>query len=723
MKFKHFETESGKTIKTAQFDGYSIGDRLLEGLMFQVDIQDDGTMKVYVKPNDQKWFDQFNTTKWLKEAQEFAEKNDIFEDPTSGEDCWLVTDEVTSVVQNTGRVIKSSTIDEILNSKKNIDNLDKVSKSLDLDGYAIIDEENKTDEEVEVKEPVIGKYKPKRKFLNFVTGLKGRVRLLNNVAFMKGEQLSGMLEGAIFKITICDEGTINFEEMDTNFSTPEMIQRFIDDIDSRDVTGYTQKFVVSGLEFQDDDAKLCYLEVEHKKPIDMLFSLFDEDKSQQITENGMSILDALFSSESDEELQRELEGESDEEIKAELEKNTDPVETESIAQRMMRESFEKMNAEKAQELKNRIEKTEKEIKKLQLDIKQAESKLNTSGDDLRILNTRLESLSPKDSSVGYDFFVSEENKTGIEPDENLVQVVEKIAPLLKLNTPVVIDMLTKGYYTIKIQKQGEVENKQVLDKEVYQKIQKIDVTGKVTMVAPCEFEYRGDMTWHQLVDKMIRMGFDQNPDFDKDSGSNSYESKEEEKESMEDMKNDIMKMADSLGIKDMAEKHLQDIESDVKFKELMTFDTPTDIVIYGNYDDLGTEFMIDDDETSFDLYVNGEEKMTLSSTGFGGVLTLEDYMKLYSKRGEEMAEWGIVEGVVVSNFQGTIGIGAMDEDGDISSEFDIDDYIQHQGNDDDYSYRNVIINVPGTHRIFKLNEDLSVPLSEIRDIKIDTIIK
>ena len=38
MRFKHFETESGKTIKTAQFDGYSIGDRLLEGLMFQVDI-------------------------------------------------------------------------------------------------------------------------------------------------------------------------------------------------------------------------------------------------------------------------------------------------------------------------------------------------------------------------------------------------------------------------------------------------------------------------------------------------------------------------------------------------------------------------------------------------------------------------------------------------------------------------------------------------------------
>ena len=40
MKFTHFETESGNKIKTAQFDGYSIAERTLEGLMFQVDIQD-----------------------------------------------------------------------------------------------------------------------------------------------------------------------------------------------------------------------------------------------------------------------------------------------------------------------------------------------------------------------------------------------------------------------------------------------------------------------------------------------------------------------------------------------------------------------------------------------------------------------------------------------------------------------------------------------------------
>ena len=572
------------------------------------------------------------------------------------------------------------------------------------------------------KEPVIGKYKPKRKFLNFVTGLKGRVRLLNNVAFIKGEQLSGMLEGVIFKITICDEDTIDFEEVDTTMSNPEMIQRFIDDISEREVTGYVQKFIVADLEFYDDDAKNCYLEVEHKKPIDMLFSMFEEEKSKKVTETGMSILDALFSSETDEELQREFEGESDEEIQSDVESNQ-PKESES--QRMMRESFEKMNEEKVQELKSRIEKTEKEISKLKMDVKQAESKITSSSDDLKVLNTRLASLQPKDSPIGYDFFVSTENKTGIEPDENLVAVVEKIAPIMKLNTPVVIDMLTKGYYSIKIQKKNTSEEEQKIDKEVYQKIMKIDLMGKVDMTSPTEFEYRGDMTWHQLVDKMIRMGFEQNPEFDKVSGSNSYESKEEEKsDDMTDMKDSIMKMADNLGIKTIAEQHLKDIQSKSEFKKLVTFDTPTDIVIYGNYDDVGTEFMITDDETAFDLYINGEEKMTLSSTGFGSVMTLDEYKKLYSKKGEEMSEYGIVEGVVVPNFQGTIGIAAMNEDDDIVIDFDLTDYIEHQIKEGKYySYRNVIINIPENYQVFKLNEDLSLPLSVMRDIKIENIIK
>lgn len=97
--------------------------------------------------------------------------------------------------------------------------------------------EQETINEQEVKQPVIGEFKPKRAFLNFVSAVNGaRVRFIRDIAFVKGEKLSGTLEGIVFKITICDEGTINFEEVDTNVTDVAQRQRLIDDIDSTDVT-------------------------------------------------------------------------------------------------------------------------------------------------------------------------------------------------------------------------------------------------------------------------------------------------------------------------------------------------------------------------------------------------------------------------------------------------------------------------------------------------------
>jgi hypothetical protein len=161
---------------------------------------------------------------------------------------------------------------------------------------------------------------------------------------------------------------------------------------------------VSSLKFQDEDAKPCYLEVENTKPIDMLFSLFDEESSKEISEKGMSILDALFSSETDEELSL-----SEKDVQTILDAvENPPVPNEPLkkaAESYMEESFRKMNEEKVLELKDRIEKTEKEILKFRMDVKQTESKITSSSDSLKILNTRLESLQPKDEPVGYDFFV------------------------------------------------------------------------------------------------------------------------------------------------------------------------------------------------------------------------------------------------------------------------------------------------------------------------------
>jgi len=399
----------------------------------------------------------------------------------------------------------------------------------------------------EVKQQLVGKFKPKRKFLNFVSAVNGaRIRFIRDVAFLKGEKLSGVLEGAIFKVTICDEGTINFEEQQgTNLSDESMIKRLIEEIDEKDVTGYAQKFVVSGLEFNDIDGKLCYLEVEHQKPIDKLKSLFDEEEKLEVSEKGLSLLDDLFGTSEDEDFDEDhalsevmnsmIDDLSEEDLKTIVETCENPPapneKLKEAAESYMEKQFRLMNEEKITELEYRIEETQKEIIRYQSDAKMAQKKMDEKSESLKVLESRLESMKPGDEPNGYVFYVSEEIKDMDGLDETEAKVATKIAGIMKLKIDVLMEILTGGYYKIKIAKKDDITNQEFeLEKEIYQKIMSLDIEGKISIVDG-DFQYRGKLNWHQLVGKMIRMGFEQEPDFDKLCQSNSYESKEEERPS------------------------------------------------------------------------------------------------------------------------------------------------------------------------------------------------
>jgi hypothetical protein len=376
----------------------------------------------------------------------------------------------------------------------------------------------------------IGNFKPKRKFLNFVTGIKGRVRLLRKVAFLNAEQLSGMLEGVKFKITICDQGTIDFEEVETTHTNLKMIQRFLDEIDNRDVSGYAEKYIVSGLTFEDEDGKPCYLEVEYAKPIDQLFSIFEEKDNKTISSIGLSLLDSLFSDININETQTS-------ENLEEVNKITESVVvTKKIVDNsnFLEEQFNKMNEDKIQELKDRIEKNNKEYQKTKFEISNSEKKLQKIQEDVSILESRLESFNPKIESNGYVFFVSDEQKPediGLT-DENR-QVADKIADIVGLKKDVLFKMLTEGFYKIQITTKDNISEKEPkVTSEVLSQINSIvtldkSKDAKITVTGPGIFEYRGTLTWHQIVDKLIKKGFEQDPEFDKICGSNSYESNQE----------------------------------------------------------------------------------------------------------------------------------------------------------------------------------------------------
>ena len=389
----------------------------------------------------------------------------------------------------------------------------------------------------ETKETIIGNFKPKRKFLNFVSAVNGaKIRFIRDIAFLKGEKLSGTLEGVVFKITICDEGTINFEEVDTNRCDNAQIQRLIDDIDSMNTSGYAQKYIVSGIEFADKDGGRCYLEVEEKKPIDKLKSIFQDEKPT-LSDKGFSLLDSLFSEDTNEIDDDHIHDTIANSIVDELyDDDLNEIETkkDNEATSYMEESFKKMNEDKVKELKKRIEDTQKESLKLRSDISQAENKLKKVTEDLGVLETRLDSFNDKDEPNGYVFYISEEQKPeDVGLTDETKSVADKIADIMGLKKDVLFKMLTQGYYTIKIASKDNItEEKVKVNSEVMNKILLLvlsDKSGdaKVSQVSSTEYEFRGSLTWHQLVGKMLKNGFEQNPEFDKLCNSNSYQSKEE----------------------------------------------------------------------------------------------------------------------------------------------------------------------------------------------------
>jgi len=593
--------------------------------------------------------------------------------------------------------------------------------------------------EQEVKQPVIGEFKPKRAFLNFVSAVNGaRVRFIRDIAFVKGEKLSGTLEGIVFKITICDEGTINFEEVDTNVTDAAQRQRLIDDIDSTDVTGYAQKYVVAGIQFADVNGDLCYLEVEQKKPIDILKSIFDEEEKPSLSNKGMSFLDDLLGGSNEVET-LEL---SEEDAKVFVEAIENPAEPneklKGAAESYLEQQFRKMNEDKINELKNRIEDAEKESARLRREISMNETKLKKQTEDLGVLETRLDSFNANDESLGYVFYVSEEQKpeeVGLTEENRAM--ADKIADIVGLKKDVLFKMLTEGYYKIRIAERLDMTAEKVkVTNEVLEKMKSLvngdsSLEAKVTMTEPGHFEYRGTMNWHQIVGKMIRKGFEQEPEFDKICQSNSYDSHEEVKDEVSDMKSDIQKMADGLGLgkvdfgKDGISVEVVETKTpliEIKSKVVRTYDEETTLVVMGTIDhNDNRDVEITDDYTSFEVYVgNKKMKASYESDGFISIMTLPEFKKWQAAYPDAMTDGGGVDSFLLPNFKGTIGVTAMYDVGEFTSDFDLNDYIQHQdGMEDAY----VALTLPEGTQIMKMDDYHQVPVAAMRDIKINKIIK
>jgi len=91
---KKFECEDCGPIDYYLMDGYAFGDRLLEGVLFKVFFNE--TDELCVKPDalDGGYLKQLNEKHWMKQALEYAERNDIGECPECGNDVCVEIEDI-----------------------------------------------------------------------------------------------------------------------------------------------------------------------------------------------------------------------------------------------------------------------------------------------------------------------------------------------------------------------------------------------------------------------------------------------------------------------------------------------------------------------------------------------------------------------------------------------------------------------------------------------------
>lgn len=89
QKYFKFKVEPRKQ---AKLDGYSVGDRLLEGMHFLLTINDDGTLSVETPQSANDYISKslISEERWLKQALDYAKDNDFFEGLDGLEDINLV---------------------------------------------------------------------------------------------------------------------------------------------------------------------------------------------------------------------------------------------------------------------------------------------------------------------------------------------------------------------------------------------------------------------------------------------------------------------------------------------------------------------------------------------------------------------------------------------------------------------------------------------------------
>lgn len=310
-------------------------------------------------------------------------------------------------------------------------------------------------------------------------------------ALFNAKQLSDLYDFTI-ELKLNEEGVLSIEtELDSALS-----DRILDLINQNIVDG-------DSLVFNSLDSKSKYsLEVYKEKPINRLSSLVSRIKGNMIevniSDSTSSKLDRILARSRPEVETKSISSVLDnmlEEVKLDVEKLE--VKSESIS--FIEEKFNKMEEDKLSELKERLD-------KLSFDKTNLLKKLDGLTNEIELLNSRISSMSKGLDLNGYVFNVSQ-SVIDKDLDSETKVVVDRISKVMGIEPRHLYKALLNNVFTIRIAKSDNL-NVLVTD-EVLDLLNDI----KVEKVSD-SFEYKGDLPWGMIVNKLIKLGFGQSSDFD-----------------------------------------------------------------------------------------------------------------------------------------------------------------------------------------------------------------
>jgi len=144
---------------------------------------------------------------------------------------------------------------------------------------------------------------------------------------------------------------------------------------------------------------------------------------------------------------------------------------------------------------------------------------------------------------------------------------------------------------------------------------------------------------------------------------------------------------------------------------IKSFKEPQTIVICGLDYDYGFEpsALITDDESGFGIRSKGGIILDVFSYGFVYILTKDEFYE-YCKNNQRYSDNDNIENmfIVLNNFVGDVGVTAVNHQGDENDDFELDDYMQHQFDDN----LNLLVEVPSGYDVTPRNFKSALALIE-----------